>query len=80
MIENLEYKKQHYALLNELQKRHYLGLLAIELGYYGVSEVSKSFGVHCHTIRRGKKEVESPTTPELGINKVRKSGAGRKKI
>lgn len=80
MIENIGHKKKYYAGLNECQKRQYLGMLAIDIGLHGVSEVSEAFGVHRHTIRTGKKEVLNPNTEQTNNDGIRKSGAGRKKI
>ena len=63
--------------LNEKQKRLYVELKSTELGYHGVSEISKVFGVHSHTIRLSQKKLKAPDL--LASNKIRKSGGGRKK-
>ena len=49
--------------LPESKQRHYAGLEAMKHGYYGVSIVSKKFGIHRHTVRKGKKEVIEQTLP-----------------
>jgi hypothetical protein len=63
--------------LNEKQKRLYAGLKSLGLGYHGVSNVSQELGLHPHTIRLGKKELQSQIS--LPSNGVRKDGGGRKK-
>jgi hypothetical protein len=79
MITNLEHKLEYYRRLDESSSRRYLGLLALDLGWHGVKEVSESFGVNAHTVRKGKQEVqELHQTPE-GNNGIRKTGGGRKK-
>lgn len=77
MIDNLEMKKQFFAGLNERQKRHYAAVEAASLGYYGVSIISKSFGIHSDTIRQGKKELRE--ADQLLSDRIRKQGGGRKK-
>lgn len=63
--------------LNERQKRLYVGLKSIELGYHGVRKIADEFGVHPHTIRLGQKELQDPN---LSLPKrIRKAGGGRKK-
>jgi transposase len=66
-----------YSQLSEREKRLYAGLEAMKAGYYGVSEVSKKFDIHIHTVRRGKKELLQETVPDT--KRVRKKGGGRKK-
>ena len=63
--------------LNEKQQRLYAGLKSTNIGYHGVSQVSKELGLHPHTIRLGQKELQSQTS--LPTNGVRKDGGGRKK-
>jgi len=66
-----------YEQLLEHQKRLFVGLRAMEIGYYGVKEVSRKFDIHIHTVRRGKKELLSRTVPP--VRKIRHKGGGRKK-
>ena len=66
-----------YEQLLEHQKRLFAGLKAMEIGYYGVKEVSRKFDIHIHTVRRGKKELLSRTVPPA--KKIRQQGGGRKK-
>jgi transposase len=66
-----------FSQLSERGKRLYAGLESMKLGYNGVKTVSKRLGIHEHTIRRGKKELEEKTLPPA--NKIRQKGGGRKK-
>jgi len=63
--------------LNEKQQRLYAGLKSSNIGYHGVSQVSKELGLHPHTIRLGQKELQGQIS--LPNNGVRKDGGGRKK-
>ena len=67
-----------YEQLSERQRRLFVALKAMEIGYYGVKEVSRRFDIHIHTVRRGKKELLSRTVPP--VKKVRQQGGGRKKL
>jgi len=66
-----------YEQLSERQKRLFVGLKAMEIGYYGVKEVSQRFDIHIHTVRRGKKELLLEIVPPA--KKIRQKGGGRKK-
>lgn len=71
--DDLRYFKQ----LDERQQRLYLGLKAKTIGWYGVSQVSKAYGVDAKTVRRGKMElIELPIVP---LKRIRKTGGGPKK-
>jgi hypothetical protein len=66
-----------FEQMNERDKRLYLGLEAMKLGYNGVAEVSRKYNTHKHTVRRGKKELlEQKVLPP---KRVRQKGGGRKK-
>ena len=66
-----------YGNLSEKDKRLFVGLEAMRLGYYGVCEISKKFKVNKHTIRKGQKEL---LTENLApADRVREVGGGRKK-
>ena len=67
-----------YEQLSEHQRRLYVALKAMEIGYYGVKEMSQRFDIHVHTVRRGKKELLLQTVPP--DKKVRQQGGGRKKL
>lgn len=80
--EDFNYDVKKYSLLffnnlSEKDKRLYSGLLAMQYGYYGVKKVSKTYGIHKHTVRKGKKELLSGdiVPPE----RIRRKGGGRKK-
>ena len=71
--DDLRYFKQ----LDERQQRLYLGLKAKSIGWYGVKEVSKAYGVNAKTVRQGKVELNDlPSTP---LKRIRKTGGGPKK-
>ena len=72
-----EHEKFFFAHLPECKKRQYAALEAMKKGYNGVSLISKKFGIHNHTIRRGRKELQSKILPPTG--KIRQKGGGRKK-
>jgi hypothetical protein len=55
----------------------YAALKAMEIGYYGVQEVSKQLNIHIHTVRLGKKELLMQTVPPA--KRIRQKGGGRKK-
>jgi len=80
--EDFEYKiEEHerffYTQLSEYGKRQYAGLEAMKIGYNGVAIISRKFGLHKHTIRKGKKELIAQIVPP--VNKIRQKGGGRKK-
>jgi len=77
---NYEIEKQEkffYLQLSERGKRQYAGLEAMKLGYNGVAIVSLKYGIHRHTVRKGKKELLEQIV--LPVGKVRQKGGGRKK-
>lgn len=76
-IDNLDIKKEFCKSLNERQKRHFLGIEAIHLGYGGITAVSQSFAVDRDTISRGRREVLSGDW--LPDGRIRQEGGGRKK-
>ena len=77
MIDNLELKKQFFEELDERRKRLFAALEANELGYHGVTIVSKIYGIHPHTVRQGQKELLADQ--KLSAEQIRNSGGGRKK-
>jgi transposase len=72
--------KEQYAVLrpnlNELQWRIYLGTEAEKIGFGGVSIVARDSGSDRKTIRKGKIDMQQPSSKE----RVRKAGGGRKKL
>ena len=72
-----KHEKFFFDNLPECKKRQYAGLEAMKKGYNGVAIASKKFGIHRHTVRKGKNEVLHQTLPPVG--KIRQKGGGRKK-
>lgn len=64
-------------LLNERDRRLFLGAEAACLGYGGVSIVSRATGVCRETVAEGLKDVREPE--RLPTGRIRRNGAGRKK-
>jgi hypothetical protein len=64
-------------LLNESQKRQYLGAEARSMGWGGISKVSKLTGVNRASIKCGIDEIEG-VKEKAGDGRIRKSGGGRK--
>ena len=64
------------ASLDEKNRRRFVGLLAIELGPRSLSLLSAITGLSRHTIRRGKQEIERPTTKKR-TKRIRQPGGGR---
>ena len=68
-----------FTTLNEVQKRRFAALRALEIEWGGLSEVSKLTGLSYKTIRRGIDELKN--IEELDeTERIRRSGAGRKRI
>src|SRR3989338_2174255 len=71
----------YLSRLNEFDARHYVALWAIELGWGGISKVSKLTGKSMDTIRKGILEINNKSNSNLKeIGRIRKEGGGRKKI
>ncbi len=73
--------QQHRAInrvlltLNEKNRRHFGGLLAIEWGPRKITLLAQITGLSRTTIHRGKREVEHPG--RTGKPHIRAAGAGR---
>ena len=69
------------TILNEKQKRLYLASEALEIGYGGITQVSRASGVSRNVITTGIKEIRSG---DVGVifkdGSIRRKGAGRKPI
>lgn len=79
--ELLERKQQYLSQLNEFDARHFVALWAMELGWGGISEVSKLTGKSMDTIRKGILEIKTNSNSNLkNLGRIRKHGGGRKKI
>lgn len=66
------------ATLNEKNRRHFVGLLAIEWGTRKIALLSQLTGLSRTTIHRGKREVAHPG--HSGKPQIRKAGAGRRTV
>ena len=71
----------YYSRLKEKDKRHYASLEAKKLGRGGKSYISKLLQISHKTIRKGDRELSDPALyAEIGKDKQRRSGGGRKKF
>ena len=69
-----DYLKTFLSLLNEKQRRIYLGLESLRLGHGGDARMASTAGVNVKTVSRGRKELLSR---EIDFDRVRRKGAGR---
>ena len=65
-----------FEILNESQQRWLAGLLALEIGRGGVTEVSNAFKISNTTTIKGKKEINQ--FDKLPTDRIRAGGGGRK--
>lgn len=80
-VELAAQKLVYLSRLNEFDARHYVALWAMELGWGGISKVSKLTGKSMDTIRKGILEIKTKSNSDLkDIGRIRKEGGGRKKI
>ena len=63
------------SMLNEKQRRLYAGLESLELGYGGDQRIADLAGMDPHTVAKGRRELAQH---DLDIEKIRKTGSGRK--
>ncbi len=63
---------------NEVQRRKFAGVKAIEIGWGGLAHVCKLTRMSHHTVIKGMREVRNKKRET--ITRIRKEGAGRKKI
>lgn len=70
-------EKKFFLSLSEKDKRNYVALEALKIGYHGVTEVSKRLDINKHTIRQGIKDFNS--LEKWKPTKLRKDGGGGKK-
>ena len=66
-----------FGLLDEHQRRLFVGLESIKIGKGGDAKIATIFGVDPHTVARGKKEL---IDRDLDMQKIRRKGGGRKSI
>jgi hypothetical protein len=71
---------QGFRFLNEPQKRLFAAIKSQELGYGGVSVVSRATGLSRTTITQGYKEIIAKKPDVNYEERQRKEGAGRKKL
>ncbi len=72
--EIIEHLKNFLSLLNEKQRRVYLGLESIRLGHGGDVLMASLGGVNVKTVSRGRRELLSK---EIELDRIRRKGAGR---
>jgi transposase len=67
-----------FRSFDEVGRRRFAGLRAIEFGYGGIKRITDLTGLSHHTVRRGIKEVQAST--ELpSSDRIRSPGAGRRR-
>ena len=65
------------SVLNEKQRRLYLGLESIRFGHGGDTEISRASGVNVKTIAQGRRQL---LAGDITMERIRKVGAGRPSI
>lgn len=66
------------AQLNERQRRMFYGFLSSSIGYGGKAAVTRCLGISPHTADKALKEFKG--TQDHPVGRIRRPGAGRKKI
>ena len=66
------------AILNERQQRLLSGSIAKGYGYGGDKIVSEAFGIDPRTVSAGRKAIEAGKIDDIGEDRVRQVGGGRK--
>lgn len=69
--------QRFFTSLSERDQRRFAGLEAKRMGWHGVRDISQRYGLHPHTVRRGKYELEEDAQTSRG--RIRQSGGGRKR-
>lgn len=67
-----------FGILPESQKRWFAAVKSMEIGYGGISIVSRVTGLSRTTITQGKKEIKNLDEVSLSQIRVRQEGGGRK--
>ena len=70
----IEHLNTFLSILNEKQRRLYLGFESIRLGHGGDVRMASVAGINVKTVSRGRKELLSK---EIDHDRVRRKGAGR---
>ena len=65
-----------FERLNERDRRHVAGLLALAIGHDGVTLVGDLFGLTRDTVAKGKKELRNHFV-DVPTDRIRQPGAGR---
>ena len=68
------------ARLDERSRRLVVGAESLSLGRGGISAVSRATGISRPVIRDGVKELTAPVPTPLASGRIRRPGAGRKRI
>ena len=68
---------QLVRVLDEKQRRHFVGLLAKQYGYGGIKRMAEITGLHPATISRGQREVEAGQAAD---GRIRSQGGGRHRL
>jgi len=66
--------KTFLSVLNEKQRRLYLGLESLRLGHGGDIRIASAAGVNVKTVSRGRNELLSK---QIDLDRIRRKGAGR---
>jgi hypothetical protein len=66
-----------FSMLNEKQRRLYAGLESLKLGYGGDRRMAEFIGMDPHTVAKGRREL---LEQDLRVDRLRKVGAGRKRV
>jgi hypothetical protein len=64
------------SMLNEKQRRLYAGLESLKLGYGGDQRIAEFLSMDPHTVAKGRREL---LEQDLAVDRIRKSGGGRKR-
>jgi hypothetical protein len=80
VVEQIAEKYESIApLLDERQRRRWLGVEARALGRGGVSAIARATGASRSTVTAAVRELDDPTTTR-GTDRVRRAGAGRRPV
>ena len=66
-----------YSLLDEQQRRLYVGLESLKLGRGGDRQLADFLDLDPHTVARGRQQL---LTQDVAVDRVRRTGGGRKPV
>ncbi len=70
----------HFSQLNEKNKRNYVAMESMKLGYGGQKYICELFNVTDYLVRAGTREILNPSLlDDIPEGKIRRIGGGRKK-